>query len=188
MKANLSILHQQILLGLVLGGCRSEPIKLTESVVIRALAYNEDLSDMAELPSTVELNLLPTYTLKVRTPAKGAIRGEPATGPYIQGTKVTLTATPEAGWQFMKWSGDAAGSDLVKTVTMDRNRSIRGIFGTTIKTSRIGKGTIELSPADQLHAYGSTVQVMAVPEEGSRLVKWGGDLSGERGPELRAGT
>jgi len=41
-------------------------------------------------------------------------------------------ATPEAGYSFTGWSGDAGGSDATTTVTMTSNRSVTANFHASI--------------------------------------------------------
>jgi hypothetical protein len=41
---------------------------------------------------------------------------------------VILTATPDAGWEFVSWSGDCTGSAPTCTVTMDRDRWVFAYF------------------------------------------------------------
>ena len=47
---------------------------------------------------------------------------------YTLGTQVSLTATPNTGYQFVDWAGDAAGSDTPTTITMDGNKSVAANF------------------------------------------------------------
>ena len=48
---------------------------------------------------------------------------------YFPGKAVTLTANPMPGFRFLRWSGACAGTDPLCTVTLDRNRTVRAIFG-----------------------------------------------------------
>lgn len=78
---------------------------------------------------TAVFNPIPTYTLTVSTQGMGMISLSPAgSGPFISNSIVTLTATPSAGWVFAGWTGDANGSGNPIEVTMDRNKSVQGIF------------------------------------------------------------
>ena len=50
----------------------------------------------------------------------------PAAGAYTcaEGTMVTVTAAPSAGWQFSHWSGDASGSANPIAVIMSTGKNI----------------------------------------------------------------
>ena len=62
----------------------------------------------------------------VTTPGEG-------TFPYDGGQAVNLVATPDAGWQFLNWTGDvddvANVEDATTTITMSRDCSITANFG-----------------------------------------------------------
>lgn len=47
---------------------------------------------------------------------------------FVGGTEVTLTATPNEGFTFAAWGGDASGSTPTTTVKMDRLRTVQAIF------------------------------------------------------------
>jgi uncharacterized repeat protein (TIGR02543 family) len=63
------------------------------------------------------------YTLSV-TSAHGTVAKDPAQATYHYGDVVQLTATPDAGWTFANWSGDATGTANPVSVTMNGNRSV----------------------------------------------------------------
>jgi len=50
------------------------------------------------------------------------------TGTYIEGTMVTLTATPDTGWVFDHWSGDITGTQNIVTITMDSDKTVNLYF------------------------------------------------------------
>ena len=47
---------------------------------------------------------------------------------YTFETEVRLTATPETGWEFVEWRGDAEGTEQQITVTIDEDKNIEAIF------------------------------------------------------------
>jgi uncharacterized repeat protein (TIGR02543 family) len=51
-----------------------------------------------------------------------------------------------------------------------------------VTTTGTGTGTVQASPAKANYDCGDSVTLTAVPEEGSRFVSWGGDLSGTTNP------
>ena len=66
-------------------------------------------------------------TLPVTTKAigNGTITGA---GDYDQGTPVTLTATPAAGYVFSHWSGDAVGVTNVVSISVDVPKEVTATF------------------------------------------------------------
>jgi hypothetical protein len=104
---------------------------------------------------------LPSYTLTTSTLPVGAGTFEltPPGGSYPSGTTVSIRAIPNAGYNFVNWTGDATGTTLTTSVVMSANRSVTANYSVTnftITPSAGQNGTI--SP--------STVQ--SVPYNGSR--------------------
>ncbi len=68
------------------------------------------------------------HTLTVNTIGNGSVSLSPAGGTYDEGTTVTLTATPDAGWEFAGWSGDLTGTNNPATITMDADKTVMAMF------------------------------------------------------------
>jgi hypothetical protein len=68
-----------------------------------------------------------TYTLNV-TAVNGSVVKNPVQLTYNYGTLVDLTATPNAGYVFSSWSGDAAGILSPTSVLMNSNKNITANF------------------------------------------------------------
>lgn len=105
----------------------------------------------------------------------------PTSGTYNSGTSVTLTATPNAGYRVLAWTGTA--NDTLKTtmntVTMNANRTVTVAFELIPPTQYHltatvvgGNGTV--SPASGDYNAGTTVTVTATPAAGYRVKSWTG--------------
>lgn len=69
-----------------------------------------------------------TYTLStVALPAQGGTVS-PATGPHAQNANVQITATPNSGWQFVRWEGDVTGTTNPASVTMNSDKAVVAVF------------------------------------------------------------
>lgn len=68
-----------------------------------------------------------TFTLTV-TAVNGSVAKNPNQPTYASGSTVQLTATPNSGFNFTGWSGDATGSANPLTVTMNANKNITANF------------------------------------------------------------
>jgi hypothetical protein len=78
---------------------------------------------------TVEVTVAPpTYDLAVSVTGSGTVALDPPTGPYAEGTLVTLTATPGANAIFHHWSGDLSGSVNPETIEMTADRTVAAEF------------------------------------------------------------
>ena len=82
---------------------------------------------------TVEFELIPappastTYTLNASVVnGHGAVTVSPSSGPYSQGTTVSLSAAPENGYKVKAWTGtdDDASTAVSNTVTMNAERIV----------------------------------------------------------------
>ncbi|MBN1560451.1 right-handed parallel beta-helix repeat-containing protein [candidate division KSB1 bacterium] len=72
----------------------------------------------------------PRYTL-LTTAAQGEIETSPSLNLYPPGTTVTLTVTPNDGWQFLNWSGDLESNKITDnplTLIMNGNKTIIANF------------------------------------------------------------
>ncbi|TMQ71520.1 MAG: hypothetical protein E6K81_09890, partial [Candidatus Eisenbacteria bacterium] len=69
-----------------------------------------------------------TFTLSLTATAGGTAGKSPDQATYDYGTVVTLTASPSPGYAFWKWTGGAAGTSLVTTVSMTANQSVTANF------------------------------------------------------------
>lgn len=123
------------------------------------------------------------YNLTTNTVGQGSISLNPAGGTYNEGTTVTATAIPAAGWQFDGWSGDASGTSTSTSITMDGNKNITATFSLApvqydLATNTVGQGNISLSPAGGTYAEGTTVSANAKPADGWQFDGWSGDASG----------
>jgi uncharacterized repeat protein (TIGR02543 family) len=128
------------------------------------------------------------YTLTTNTVGQGSITLNPSGGTYSEGTVVTLTAVPDAGWQFSGWSGDLSGSTNPTTITMNSNKSVTATFTEVIlpqydlTVNIVGQGTVSLNPPGGTYDEGTVVTLTANPDSGWQFDSWSGDLSGSTNP------
>ena len=67
-----------------------------------------------------------TLTTAVNPANSGSVN--PASGTYLAGSQIQVTATPNANYTFSNWSGDATGNNPTITLTMDADKSIVANF------------------------------------------------------------
>lgn len=132
---------------------------------------------------------IPTYTITIDpAPTGGSITLDPPTGPYDEGSEVTVTATAETGYSFTGWSGDITGDTSPETLTMDSDKTISATFTAnptytiTIDPAPTG-GTITLDPPTGPYDEGTEVTVTATANIGYTFTGWSGDLTGDVNPE-----
>jgi hypothetical protein len=157
------------------------PVTVSNTVVVRAVAFNSDFSESFESP-TVTLAVLP-YTISLTNGGGGFASVSPAHSYYGSNSTVTLTATPDAGWTFLGWEGDVTSNSNPLVISMNRSVQLEAVFGTLVATNVVGNGRIEAVPSG-LVRYGTIVQLLAVPGAGQQFVTWGGSVSGTNNPRF----
>ena len=162
---------------------------VTTNTTVRALAVN--LNDFSSVPSApVSITIIPTYALALSTAGGGTVAKSPSAASYLSNSVVTVTATPDAGWTFLHWTGDtngftggtASSAGATNAITLNRARSVQAVFGTTLSTSVAGSGTVQLSPTNGPYAYGSVVRLTPKPAVGHYFSLWGNAGSGSSNP------
>ncbi|MBE9563367.1 MAG: hypothetical protein IMF12_10960, partial [Proteobacteria bacterium] len=108
---------------------------------------------------------------------------------YVDGTDVTLIVTPNTGSTFINWQGDCSGDNNI-IVTMDGNKNCTAIFDTQFKLTvdKIGNGKVHSTTpgvdcgadCNEIYNNGSTVTLIATPDDGSIFSGWQGDCSGDK--------
>jgi len=79
------------------------------------------------------------YTLTMQVNGSGSTTPTVGLHSHSEGTAVDITATPDSGWQFDSWTGDAADVDsATTTVTMDLDKTITANFSQITNSKFIG--------------------------------------------------
>jgi len=159
----------------------SGPFVVTRSSVLRAIGYSADFFQSWET-DPISLAIVPTYVITATTDGGGKVSVAPLNGPYASNSVVSVTATPSNGWMFLAWRGDVSGNDPTASVTMNRNKTVRAIFGTGLSTTVAGNGAITLIPAGGVYPFGTVVRLYAVPQTGNYFAVWGNAASGSSNP------
>ena len=130
--------------------------------------YTYGLPAEREIEKTVLTNTLTTAVV-----GNGTI--SPADGSrFLANSSINLQATPDTGWSFNSWSGDAAGSDNPTTLIMDANKSVTATFtiNTYTLTVNTAHGSVAKNPDQPTYDHGTSVKLTATPESGYRLKNW----------------
>jgi hypothetical protein len=123
-----------------------------------------------------------SYSLNVLTD-HGKVSNSPNKVRYDHGEEVRLTASPSEGYNFVNWSGDAGGTSLGITITMDRDKIIKANYRekpiTTYTLSVTSNhGSISKNPDKAKYEIGEEVTLTAIADVGYEFVGWNGDVSG----------
>jgi hypothetical protein len=141
--------------------------ELNRSAVIRAVAYNANNLTEFEEAVPLEFIRLPTRKLMITSTGGGTVWVQPNKSAYLVGEPAQVTALPQPGWRFLRWSGDVTDTNVTVTVQMTTDRCLTAVFGTSIfMTNVTGQGMVVLDPPGGIYPFGTTVQVYGVPGPG----------------------
>ena len=151
-----------------------EPFTITETSVIRALAYSVDFSDYAESDPVV-VNIMHNYVLNAEVSGQGSVIKEPSLGKHIQDSVVKVRAVSDEGWRFLHWEGALTGAFEKGTLVMDGDKSITAVFepipryGVGVRV--LGEGEITGNKGKRYYV-GETAQLSLSVKDGWELMHW----------------
>lgn len=186
----------------------SESFKTGEKVVITAVPsegfrFDRWEGDLTGTSSTSEIVMtgnrsvraffvkILKVTLTISMPTGGSVESEGIACPvycgkdYVLDAVVKLTATPQAGYRFDRWEGDATGTNNPLTIIMNSNKTVTPVFVPEIRQATLtisiqpsGSGTVTGTgincPPDcsETINIGSSVQLTAVPSLDYQFNYW----------------
>jgi len=92
--------------------------------------HEEDnpLTITMDADKSIEATFIRQYTLTIAAGTGGTTNPSPGSYTHDTGTQISVTATPNFGYQFSGWSGDVSGTSNPITVSMDSDKSIQANF------------------------------------------------------------
>jgi hypothetical protein len=102
---------------------------------------------------------------------------------YNKGAVVSLTATPDSGYEFVIWTGDVSGfTSPTTSVSMDADKAVFANFARvipeyTLSISSSSGGSVSI-PGEGSFKYkeGTVVELIATADVGYMFVNWTGDV------------
>ena len=119
-----------------------------------------------------------TYTFDFGKIGNGTVTADKPAGTYDEGTEITLTATPETGWHFVKWSNEATTTTV--TITLTANTTMTATFaengGTpntyTFAFGKTGLGEVTADKAAGTYDEGTSITLTATPAADWDFAGW----------------
>jgi hypothetical protein len=134
--------------------------------------------------SVVAARFVRLFDVSVSSGSGGFVTLAPPSGPYADGSSVTLTAVPDASHRFGDWSGVLSGAGNPALLVVEADETIRATFvpqSTLSVTPAVG-GTVRLEPPGGVYDQGTQVALRALPNSSFRFTGWGGALTGSSNP------
>ncbi|MDH7562612.1 MAG: InlB B-repeat-containing protein [Caldisericota bacterium] len=154
------------------------PSTITPSISINSvtptiMAPSWALSDCAlnlsspQVLSQVVCQSPPYYSLQVEVspPGSGTVLRNPDFPRYMEGTQVTLTASPLEHFHFDSWSGDASGTSTVISLVMDSPKEITASFSPDLCTVTFDRNGGDTDPVPSFFEvpYGGFLESLPQP-------------------------
>ena len=94
-------------------------------------------------------------------------------GTYTEGDKLTLTATPKEGAEFVQWSD--GNKEATRVITIASDTTIIAYFQykrVTITVNAAAGGTVNAEEINGTYNYGTIVTLIATPDEHYHFIGW----------------
>jgi hypothetical protein len=137
------------------------------------------ISFIMDEAKTITANFKAQYAISISTsPDKGGTV-KPSQSIYDEGATVELTAIPEPGYEFDRWSGDVEGNTNPITFIVDKAKKITAHFKALLSVISNPHWGGTISPNGGYFDAGAQVNLLAQPAEGYRFEHWSGDIPGD---------
>lgn len=118
----------------------------------------------------------PEYNVTINVNGNGTVTGA-NTGTYLEGTELTLTATPDEHHDFVSWTGDITSTDNPLTIVVSSDITVNANFAKkqytlTVQANDPTKGSVALDPAGSTYEYETEVTLTATANDGYEFVNW----------------
>jgi hypothetical protein len=101
-------------------------LNIYQDTTLRAIAVKEGMTDSDITAAEYTINYF-LYTA-VNPSEGGSVTADPSKYAYKYGETVSLTATPNSGYEFSGWSGDISSTDNPVGITIDDNKNVTAEF------------------------------------------------------------
>jgi len=154
---------------------------------------NPVLIEMDDEKEVTAMFLRQAFALNVNSTGEGSVAKEVVSGTetvdgYLFESVVRLTAEPNNGWEFLRWSGSIQSQSNPIDVEILDHLNITAEFKRidyTLTLTIEGEGSVEqrvVQPKATEYPFETVVELTAVPETGWEFIEWSGDISGNSNP------
>ncbi len=120
------------------------------------------------------------YTLTISKIGNGSTTPAVGTSTHDHGAPVSLTATADPHWHFVRWDGDVDDVNSSSTsVTMISDKTVTAVFEIdthTLTISKTGNGSVTPTVGGHTYDHGTSVNLTATADANWHFVRWEGDV------------
>ena len=152
--------------------------KLAPFILLILIACSKDAVDVVETTTQ--------FTLNVSSSQGGSVNNEGGT--FNSGTRVTVTATPDEGFEFTGWSDSSYGDTNPLTINLTSNTNITANFQPiryTLTINVVGQGQVSQVLGNESNTsttveynQGDRVRLQTTPGDDWTFSRWQGDATG----------
>ena len=145
-------------------------------------AYSSSASQNTYNPPSTTTTTVTQFTLAVTAAEGGGVSS--TGGTYDDGTSVSITATPNEGYEFVGWNGTDMSSSTI-TIMLTANTTIEALFSQVSTTTTVTQFTLAVSASNGGTVSteggdfeeGTEITITATANEGYRFTGWEGSDS-----------
>jgi uncharacterized repeat protein (TIGR02543 family) len=137
-------------------------VKWSDNVTTASRTFNA--TENVTLTATFAIK---QYTVSLTAGTGGTVSGA---GNYNHGQSATITATPSAGYDFVKWSDN--NTNASRSITVTSNVTLTATFAIKQYTVSLTAGTGGTVSGAGNYNHGQSVTITATPSSGYNFVKW----------------
>lgn len=132
---------------------------------------------------------IPTFTISTSaSPSEGgSVSHSPSETSQDEGTSISFQATPNDGYNFVRWEGDLISTNNPSSLVLNKDVLVTAVFEKKSYTFTInidGEGVIEeeIIQAKTDYEHGSLVRLTPIPDTGWEFMEWTGDVNSNANP------
>ena len=140
---------------------------------------NDAMALSTTVAMTQDRNITATFAIKSYALTTNASAGGTTSlsGTYDHGTQATITATPQTGYSFTGWSGEAIADINASTTTIDMtlDRNVTANFDTIIYSLIVSSASGGAASGSGSFGYGTNAPITATAASGHYFTNWTGE-------------
>jgi hypothetical protein len=135
-----------------------------------------------------------TRTVKIDTATGGDTNINPLKDNYTLNEQARITAVPDAGYSFVRWSGTVNTTENPYVFKIEKDEWIIPVFSKnaeppevethTITLDAAAGGAASVNPIKSSYALNEQAKITAIPNAGYSFVKWSGTISATENPYI----